>query len=375
MGPGCHGFFFQSLYFDKSSLQLIFSTSHPGHASYTFRASQGSVPPSGAHSRLPAARQLSMGPAAGLGESSQWRCPLMDAKVFALTDTEVPSQSEIHHPQQILASPLIRASTAAPARSKQVQLGEKCPIIPGRLAFAITDGDTRTRKLIHDNPEIFYFSSDFQERYEPYCAGAAEALLLHGALRTFIVCALQPLTMYWLIWTSFPRNDSFDADFGPVNLGIVHAFCAFMDMYLNLPQLSEREIVYYMVPPPSYPLNPVHFPHSLAWFNKAEQVNTLVLLLPQDEREEFRTNGAFLLASYMVIKHGWTPDEAWAPFARLQPGGDLFLAFRDATYLPQEYFLSVHACIKVQPPPLHSLPVLLPPPPSGAPAVLQQAAL
>eukprot|EP00286_Rhodomonas_abbreviata_P007711 CAMPEP_0181327176 /NCGR_PEP_ID=MMETSP1101-20121128/21943_1 /TAXON_ID=46948 /ORGANISM="Rhodomonas abbreviata, Strain Caron Lab Isolate" /LENGTH=354 /DNA_ID=CAMNT_0023435781 /DNA_START=535 /DNA_END=1599 /DNA_ORIENTATION=+ len=57
---------------------------------------------------------------------------------------------------------------------------------------------------IQSKPNVFFFSTDLQERYQPFCA-----------------------------------------DFGPVNLGIVFRFCDMMHQKYSDPRLSRRPLVYY----------------------------------------------------------------------------------------------------------------------------------
>ena len=49
-------------------------------------------------------------------------------------------------------------------------LGKIYPIIPGRLSFTAHHDDDHTNEQISRNIHMFYFSSDFHEHYEPYCA-------------------------------------------------------------------------------------------------------------------------------------------------------------------------------------------------------------
>jgi len=148
------------------------------------------------------------------------------------------------------------------------KLGQVYDLIPNRLAFVVVTGDTMTRSYIKRFPNLFFFSGDFQERYEPFCA-----------------------------------------DFGPVNLSAVHGFCEYVREYFEHPALQSRSFIYYC----------------------NEDVNV-------------RTNTAFLLAAYMMIEHGMTPQEAWAPLSRLSRGA--FATFRDATFFEQDYHLTIEACLE-----------------------------
>lgn len=114
---------------------------------------------------------------------------------------------------------------------------------------------------------MFYFSSDFHERYEPYCA-----------------------------------------DFGPVNLSAVYRFCELMHERMNDPRLSHRHLVYY-----------------------------------SDENPLVQTNMALLLASYMLLCHGWKAEQAVKPFAMIEPNP--FKPFRDATYLAADFPVTLLDCL------------------------------
>ena len=43
-------------------------------------------------------------------------------------------------------------------------------VIPGRLAFSVHHSDDHTYQQIENFPQLFFFSGDYQERYEPFCA-------------------------------------------------------------------------------------------------------------------------------------------------------------------------------------------------------------
>ena len=55
------------------------------------------------------------------------------------------------------------------------------------------------------------------------------------------------------------------------------------------------------------------------------------------------SNTVFLLAAYLVVDHGYTAEEAWAPFKRIS--GLPILAFCHATYCPQDYDLEILHCL------------------------------
>jgi len=148
------------------------------------------------------------------------------------------------------------------------RVGAIYPMVPGRLSFVVHSSDEQTQEQINAFPRKYFFSADFQERYEPFCD-----------------------------------------DFGPVNLGVVHSFALFMRKYWHCQALQNRELVYY-----------------------------------SDDTPESRTNCAFLLSAFLVVEMGYTADQAWAPFSTIT--GSPFRPFRDATYSPQDYSLSIHACLQ-----------------------------
>lgn len=145
-------------------------------------------------------------------------------------------------------------------------VGKIYPIIKGKLSFTTHRNDDHTLAEIKRQPTLFFFSSDLQERYEPYCA-----------------------------------------DFGPVNLGVVHRFCTLMTERMTDPRLANRHLIYYA-----------------------------------DEDVALRTNTAFLIGAYLVLCHKWTPEAAALPFAVIEPNP--FKPFRDATYLPSDYPLTLLDC-------------------------------
>jgi len=83
-------------------------------------------------------------------------------------------------------------------------LGQLYTIIPGRLSFTAHRDDEHTNEQIYRNVQMFYFSSDFHEQYEPYCA-----------------------------------------DFGPVNLSVIYRFCDLLNERMTDTRLAHRHLVYY----------------------------------------------------------------------------------------------------------------------------------
>lgn len=103
--------------------------------------------------------------------------------------------------------------------------------------------------------------------------------------------------------------EPFCLDFGPVNLGVVYSFCLFVRDHQRCPTLMDTELVYY-----------------------------------SEIEVEKRTNAAFLLAAYVMLEYQKTPEQAWEPFKRIT--GDAFATFRDASWLKQEYNLTVLHCLQ-----------------------------
>lgn len=102
--------------------------------------------------------------------------------------------------------------------------------------------------------------------------------------------------------------ESFFADFGPLNLGHVYAFCNLLDKKLEDPKLARKKLFIYT----SY-----------------------------DACK--RTNAAFLVGAFMVIRQNKTPEEAFRPFESMQSS---FLPFRDASVGLSTYNVHILDCLK-----------------------------
>jgi protein-tyrosine phosphatase len=102
----------------------------------------------------------------------------------------------------------------------------------------------------------------------------------------------------------------FCLDFGPVDLSVVHEFCQVVKSFWDNDDLRDAELVYYLA-----------------------------------DDMAARTNGAFLLAAFMMIELKYTPEAAWLPFTQVNE--DAFSTFRDATFCqPQSYHLGIKACLE-----------------------------
>lgn len=80
--------------------------------------------------------------------------------------------------------------------------GRLYSLIPGRLSFTTHQDDDHTRREIEQNPHLFFFSTDLQERYQAFCA-----------------------------------------DFGPVNLGVLVQFCDYVRDKEVDERLQRRQLV------------------------------------------------------------------------------------------------------------------------------------
>ena len=146
-----------------------------------------------------------------------------------------------------------------PTCEVQVDSDDVClvTLIPNRLAYTCGNSDEiKILKQKMDGLKVRFISSDLHHKYVPFAA-----------------------------------------DFGPVNLGIVHRFCE---------AFSKRLL---------------------------RQSGLLVYCF--ESSPESQANACFLLASFMILEYGWTAEEAAAPFQcstvpfRLRP-------FHDASYSKSE---------------------------------------
>jgi len=170
-------------------------------------------------------------PAVGKGESKGDRCqeymkpeqkstvsPPQDRGAF-LTETTQDSNRTLNlsmdslndslpvaHQQAGTRTHVVAAQAQPASRPAGVpwRVGNCYPIIPGRLYFSAHLDDDHTMNEIQAKPNVFFFSTDLQERYQPFCA-----------------------------------------DFGPVNLGIIFRFCDMMHQKMSDPRLARRPLVYY----------------------------------------------------------------------------------------------------------------------------------
>ena len=107
-----------------------------------------------------------------------------------------------------------------------------------------------------------------------------------------------------------PENyRSYCKDFGPTDLAGVVSFCQSIRTLLQDPRLKGRSVVYYT-----------------------------------EANSETLSNAAFLLGAYLVLVEGMSPEDAAAPFSRIQPSP--FRAFRDATHLESDFDLSILDCLR-----------------------------
>lgn len=141
---------------------------------------------------------------------------------------------------------------------------------------------------------------------------------LHSSRLSFAVHANQDMTRMYI--DKYPNRFFFSTtcqtdylpfclDFGPVNLATIHEFWQTVKKFWDHQDLQDTELVYYL-----------------------------------EEDIHARSNGAFLLAAFLMIELKFTPDEVWLPFSRFDE--ESFETFRDATFIqPQNYNLTIKACL------------------------------
>eukprot|EP01138_Halocafeteria_seosinensis_P010550 gb/GECG01010772.1/.p1 GENE.gb/GECG01010772.1/~~gb/GECG01010772.1/.p1 ORF type:complete len:794 (+),score=80.53 gb/GECG01010772.1/:1-2382(+) len=98
----------------------------------------------------------------------------------------------------------------------------------------------------------------------------------------------------------------FFADFGPLNLGRVYRFCERID-------------------------------HAL------KSADTARVCCYSTDHPHQRANAAFLLASYLIIRYGFAPEEAFIPFLGISPP---IATYRDAAFGLCTYHLTVLDCLR-----------------------------
>ena len=115
-----------------------------------------------------------------------------------------------------------------------------------------------------------------------------------------------------LFFFSTPEPESYHAygkDFGPTDLAGVVSFCRAIRGLLQDPRLKGRPVIYYT-----------------------------------EADSETLANAAFLLGAYLLLVEGMSPEDAAAPFSRIQPSP--FKAFRDATLIESDFDLSILDCLR-----------------------------
>ena len=102
----------------------------------------------------------------------------------------------------------------------------------------------------------------------------------------------------------------FAFDFGPLNMGLTFRFCEILRAKLRDPAHKGKRIYH--------------------WVNASD--------------DRFKANSAVLIGAYMIIWEGKTAQEAYAPFAGR--GEKEFMPFRDASYWPSEFDITVLDTLK-----------------------------
>lgn len=106
----------------------------------------------------------------------------------------------------------------------------------------------------------------------------------------------------------YVHYDAFYDDFGPLNLSVLYRFCEALDALLK--SKEKRKIV--------------------------------IVSTSADDKE--RVNAAYLVASYMVVYHGLSADQAYLRLKAAEPPS--YVGFRDAAMGPPSYLLHLHPVIK-----------------------------
>lgn len=102
--------------------------------------------------------------------------------------------------------------------------------------------------------------------------------------------------------------EPFFMDFGPLNIGHLYEFAQLLNAKLNDPALRSSRIICIC-----------------------------------SKRPEAKSNFAWLMGGYGVVYQGRTPDQAYAPLAKLGP----YIPFRDASYAPTCTFkLTIKHCLQ-----------------------------
>ena len=101
----------------------------------------------------------------------------------------------------------------------------------------------------------------------------------------------------------------FHQDFGPVNIGVVYQFCKLVTSKISDPRLGDRVCTYYA-----------------------------------ESDGPRRTNAAFLLGAYLIIMHGWTPEDANSAFESMGPG--LLSGFHHALSVSSDFKLTILDCLR-----------------------------
>ena len=103
------------------------------------------------------------------------------------------------------------------------------------------------------------------------------------------------------------QHTPFAADFGPVNLSIVHRFCRCLGYMMSN---QDKGVVVYCI----------------------------------QDTDEAQANASFLLGAFLVIHYGWSPLEAATPFLCTTAPFTL-RPFRDATFSEPTYTISILDCL------------------------------
>eukprot|EP00961_Rhodomonas_salina_P279271 3772779-Rhodomonas_salina.2 len=188
-------------------------------------------------------------------------------KNLEVTRDALPQMADLRSPSRSSSSEDVQEAIS-PAHRVPFRLTELYDVIPGRLALTVHGSEEETKAEIKRLRTVYLFSSDLQDRFEPFCA-----------------------------------------DFGPVKLSVVHQFCNFVRERIFNPKLAKRKLAYYC-----------------------------------DNNAEAIANTAFLLGCFAMLDWDYSPEQAYDAFSRISPSP--FPGFRDATYRPADYTISLLDCFR-----------------------------
>jgi len=141
-------------------------------------------------------------------------------------------------------------------------------------------------------------------------AGAAERVEILAGRYTWLcnrTCPADTNDAHYFATDDMLVYDPYYGDFGPLNISLVCRYCRMMQNKMDDPKLANKHI-YHVCKPQS----------------------------------DTRANTVLLSSCYMLLYHGLTPEQAYAPFANIKPP---LVPFRDASLGPPSFHLTVPMCL------------------------------